>query len=84
MSASVVDMRAFTRTRAPLTDEQFARKQVREQLHGRCDPSRIAIAEARAERLVRAGGTSLPSCVSRAVVWALNATDDTPTPPRAA
>ena len=81
MSASGVDMRAFVRTRVPLPDEQYARKRVRDALRGRVSDSRIAQAEARAERLVLAGGVALPRCIERAIAWALCATDPTPNPP---
>lgn len=65
-----------------LTDQQRAAQAVRTHLKGRCGPSRIAQAEARAERRVTAGNT-VADAVGYSVRWALSATDFDPLPPAA-
>jgi hypothetical protein len=82
----VVDF--FTRTLArPATadeiliaDIEIARSQVRASIAQKCSSERVAFAQAKAERSVRAG-LDVKRAVRRAVAWALCATD--PNPPNA-
>jgi hypothetical protein len=85
MSATVLSFDLGRRIRAfgPAdTNEQRVRSAIRNHLRGRCGPSRIAQAEARAERRVKAGNT-IADAVGYAIRWALNASDCDPLPPAA-
>jgi hypothetical protein len=62
--------------------EQQAASRVRDYLRGRVGPTRLAEAEARAERRVRSGNTTAEA-ISFAVRWALSSTDFDPLPPAA-
>lgn len=84
MSVIAFDLGRRLSARGPqLTDKQRAAQAVRTHLKGRCGPSLIAQAEARAERRVGAGNT-VSEAVGYAVRWALSSTDFDPPPPQAA
>lgn len=87
MSATIVSLSDYAArfVRRPESEEQIVARRVREQLHGKgLTASRIAQAEARAERAIKTAGVSLDRAVRRAVAWATDADDHNNPPPRAA
>lgn len=81
MSAVILNL--FGRITAQPTPAQIIREDVKAALVG-FSATRIAQAQARAERHLR-NGYPIDTCIDRAVKWARCATDPSdPTPPRAA
>jgi hypothetical protein len=78
MTATVTDISALCRRllRRPVSDVEFARQHIRNELKDECLPVRVAQAQARAERLILAS-VDPDKAIKRAIVWARSAIDST-------